>query len=864
MRYVLCVVVAFAASMRGALPAVAADVPRVEQLAVHEVTLQATGKYENPYTEVWATADLTGPSKTWIHEVPLFWDGGQAWKLRVAPFKPGAWEWEIRSNDPGLRGKSGSFEIVASKRRGSIRAMDGFESHFERQDRSPFWFLGDTAWGLFTDNAMEKHDRAAALAYLDARAAQGVNVVHSMLLSEAGWGNQGGPPWADISAEKINPGYWQEVDLRLAHANSRGIVCGLALAWGDKRKQEPYAWRKFPSLEARKRYARYIAGRYSAYDVYFIVSGEWHGEVRTRPSTEEEVRAEFIEIGDELAKWNLHGRMIGIHPMTAHGSVREFNAADWMSFGDYQQNYRDLHGRVLESRKTNKPVVNSEYGYFLRDQSGDGVPDKDNSTSAAAMRHATWDIVMAGGYPVTGFGTTYFGGNRDPGPFDLHAAKNKPWEEHYGRVKSIFEGLEWWKLEPHDEVLTCATACGKEGKEFNHVVPPAATYWCLAEPGKVYLVYLRGLKEALQVKFEGVRGGYEATRIDPRSGERVNLAAPSGNEYVVQPPDEQDWLVLLRAQAGAGAKTQVSLEGGRWLINGKLTNPGSAAEGLLMNVRMVNATFEDRNPATRPAGFDADANTEEFVAKIAEYAAQGVNAFTLCLQGGMPGYEGAVNSAFESDGSLRADYLRRMERVIEACDEQDVAVILGCYYQRQSKILKDEAALKAGLTNVARWIQEKGWKHVLVEVANEYPHGGFAHLVIREPKGQAGLLRYFKEAAPGVLVTASGYGRGKIDAEVAEACDFLTPHWNGTRVEDIPQRLETLKRFGKPIVVNEDDKTGAQAVAALEATVAGGAGYGLMLKDHNQTTPFRFDGAADDPVFYAALKRATSLRQDNP
>jgi hypothetical protein len=36
------------------------------------------------------------------------------------------------------------------------------------------------------------------------------------------------------------------------------------------------------------------------------------------------------------------------------------------------------------------------------------------------------------------------------------------------------------------------------------------------------------------------------------------------------------------------------------------------------------------------------------------------------------------------------------------------------------------------------------------------------------------------------LVTASGYGDGKIHPEVAEACDFLKPHWNGTNVEHIP------------------------------------------------------------------------------
>ena len=60
-------------------------------------------------------------------------------------------------------------------------------------------------------------------------------------------------------------------------------------------------------------------------------------------------------------------------------------------------------------------------------------------------------------------------------------------------------------------------------------------------------------------------------------------------------------------------------------------------------------------------------------------------------------------------------------------------------------------------------------------------------------------------------------------------------------------------------------RLGGAAVAAvsisfmrLQATVESGAAYGLMLKDHNQTFPFHFDGAADDPVFYAALKAITS------
>lgn len=301
------------------------------------------------------------------------------------------------------------------------------------------------------------------------------------------------------------------------------------------------------------------------------------------------------------------------------------------------------------------------------------------------------------------------------------------------------------------------------------------------------------------------------------------------------------------------AETMVSLSGTWWLINGAPTNRGSRSEGLLMNVRMVNATFED---VGRPE-FNADDNTTELLSQIASYAAHGVNALTLNLQGGMPGYEGAVNSAFNADGSLRQEYLDRVARVIRACDDQHMVVILGLLYQRQSGILRDEAAVKSAVVNAVRWVQTLGLQNVVIEIANEYPHNGFKHTIIRSPAGQASLVRLAKATAPNLLVTASGYGDGKVHPEVAEACDFLTPHWNGIKVADIPARIEYLKQFNKPIVCNEDDKTGEKAVAAMQASVEHGCGYGLMLLDHNQTYPFHFNGADDDPVYYDALQSIT-------
>jgi len=100
-----------------------------------------------------------------------------------------------------------------------------------------------------------------------------------------------------------------------------------------------------------------------------------------------------------------------------------------------------------------------------------------------------------------------------------------------------------------------------------------------------------------------------------------------------------------------------------------------------MNVRMVNSTFKDR----KRKDFDSGKNTGRLVSKIAEYNSCGVRAFTLNLQGGFPGYEGAVNSAFRPDGSLRKNYLSRIKHIIEKCDKHGMVVILDFFIKGRIK-----------------------------------------------------------------------------------------------------------------------------------------------------------------------------------
>src|SRR5690348_11328907 len=78
-------------------------------------------------------------------------------------------------------------------------------------------------------------------------------------------------------------------------------------------------------------------------------------------------------------------------------------------------------------------------------------------------------------------------------------------------------------------------------------------------------------------------------------------------------------------------KTEVSIRGAAFLINGEPTYKGRTwngkkVEGLLMNSRMVQATFDDLNPETvgrwaypDTKKWDADRNTREFIAAMPEW-----------------------------------------------------------------------------------------------------------------------------------------------------------------------------------------------------------------------------------------------------
>lgn len=278
-------------------------------------------------------------------------------------------------------------------------------------------------------------------------------------------------------------------------------------------------------------------------------------------------------------------------------------------------------------------------------------------------------------------------------------------------------------------------------------------------------------------------------------------------------------------------QTVISIEGDRFLIDGKLLNAGRTwrgmrIEGLLFNSRMANAIIDDQNPATRgvwayPDGeFSAERNTREFIAALPDYRAHGLRAIAVNLQGGSPqGYSWNQpwrTSGFNRDGTIRPDYLKRLDDVIAACDRLGMVVILGLFYWKQSQVLADEAIVKAAVANTVDWLVERGARNVLLEIGNEVDLP-FAHRIIETSRCHE-LVELAQKRSDGslntparrLLVSTSLTRAPRFPDSLMACCDFLLPHGNSIHHPD-GIRLQVLRNRGaqsyrgQPIIFNEDD-----------------------------------------------------------
>jgi hypothetical protein len=328
--------------------------------------------------------------------------------------------------------------------------------------------------------------------------------------------------------------------------------------------------------------------------------------------------------------------------------------------------------------------------------------------------------------------------------------------------------------------------------------------------------------------------------------------------------------------------TQVSIHGDGFRIDGKPTYAerswnGHRIEGLLLNARMVQGTFDDLNTETvarwaypDTKTWDPDRNTAEFVAAMPEWRHHGLLAVTLNFQGGNPmGYvpdQPWHNSAFREDGTLRPGYLARLQKILTRADELGMVVILGFFYFGQDKRLRDEGAVLSAFDNALDWITENGYRHVLIEVNNEC-NVHYTHAILQPDRVHELIARAHRRG----FLAGTSFSGGAIPTEnVVRASDFLLLHGNG--VKD-PSKIAEMVRKARavpgyrpmPVLFNEDDhfdfdRPQNNMVAAVDEYCSWGY-YDPGKNDYDdgyQSPPVRWDlNTPRKKAFFALVKAIT-------
>jgi hypothetical protein len=297
--------------------------------------------------------------------------------------------------------------------------------------------------------------------------------------------------------------------------------------------------------------------------------------------------------------------------------------------------------------------------------------------------------------------------------------------------------------------------------------------------------------------------------------------------------------------------TEIQIQGKQFLIDGAPTYPGvtyrgKPVEGLLLNSRMVQAIFDDENPATAhhwrypdTGVWDPDRNTDEFCAALPEYRRHGLLAVTVGLQGGgsiyePEVYEHYVNSGFDRHGALKPAYADRLRRVLDAADAAGMVVIVNYFYWRQLDKLDGDAAIRRAVEEATDWLLRTGYRNILVDVVNEF-HPGEGLLRAGGIDELIEIVQHTTLDGRRLLASASVHPEDMLPGGRWQAVqDFYLPHGNDLWADELRQALrriqnsEAFQAHPRPILINED----STHLDSLEAAVGEYASWGYFSQGY--------------------------------
>ena len=300
------------------------------------------------------------------------------------------------------------------------------------------------------------------------------------------------------------------------------------------------------------------------------------------------------------------------------------------------------------------------------------------------------------------------------------------------------------------------------------------------------------------------------------------------------------------------------------------------ALGKLMNIHLAQALFHDEWMREQP--FDPEGNTDAVIQALDFYKSHGVLMIDVSLQGAQAGYDKAVNgiereniyrsgrergmyvSAFRPDGTLKPEWLGRLESLLRAADQRDMLVNLMYFYQGQDEQFQSTAAIHRAAHNITDWLIAHNVRNVIVDVANEYdlpgPQWDFAGYI---PQNIIPLIdevrECFKHTGYALPIGASSDGRMRYPHSLEGQVDVLLIHGNGRDEKEKARRVVELKDVARPILMTEDDNGRSSTVEHLADDLAScdiffhrAAGWGYLPWVQAQRFPFRYLPGAEAEV----------------
>ena len=245
---------------------------------------------------------------------------------------------------------------------------------FVKADGSPFFYLGDTEWGLF------HLSREDAELYLKDRAAKKFTVIQAVVTF---WGGLDRPNaygetvFVGGDPTRPNEAYFRHVDYVVDKAESLGLYIGMVPIWSKEYVQQDRSMLENPSFGTSIRsairaekpsvvdkssaytYGRFLGRRYRDKPIIWILGGDWFAS-----GTEEIWRAMAAGIAEGDGGTHLKT----YHPKSPRSSSQWFHNDAWLDFNMLQTGHTSLNRNydlvaADYDRIPVKPVVDGEGGY---------------------------------------------------------------------------------------------------------------------------------------------------------------------------------------------------------------------------------------------------------------------------------------------------------------------------------------------------------------------------------------------------------------------------------------------------------------------------------------------------------------------